>query len=159
MLKKLYGLFIYRLQATSFFSIMERLSGFILLFALYYFFVAEFIFNTTSSSIGSYLVYVLENFSLFIVLLVFFFFIFHIINGLRIYLMSFYFYINLKKKPMLLENFYSFILLEKRSIIKVLLLKVKQVFNFLKTFTIKSNLSFIFIIFCFYFFFILFFLI
>lgn len=156
MLKKLYGLFIYRLQATSFFSIMERVSGFVLLVVLYYFFMAEFILNT---SFNNYLIKILNNFSVLILLLMSFFFVFHLVNGLRIYTMSFYYYINLKKKSMLLENFYSFLLLEKNIFVKSVLLNLKKILNFFKLFLVKSNLSFLFFIFISYIIFILLFLI
>ncbi len=105
MLRKLYGLFIYKLQMTSYFSIMERVSGFLLLSVVYYFFVAEIFANSF------FIKFSFEGLGLIIMLLIIFFFFFLLVNGLRIYIFFFFFFLILKKKPLMLETLYFFFLL------------------------------------------------
>jgi len=144
MLKKLYGLFIYKLQMTSYFSIMERVSGFLLLSVLYYFFVAEIFANSFFFNLN------METLGLLIVLLIIFFFSFHLVNGLRIYIMSIYYYINLKKQPLTLDTLYSFSILEKSKFYKFILNNLKHLLNYVRVFSIKSNYSFLILIFVVY---------
>lgn len=141
MLRKLYGLFIYKLQMTSYFSIMERVSGFLLLSVVYYFFVAEIFANSF------FIKFSFENLGLLFMLLMIFFFAFHIVNGLRIYILSIYYYITLKKQPLTLETLYSFSILEKNKFFKVIIDNIKNVFNSIKFIGVKSNYSFLLLIF------------
>jgi succinate dehydrogenase/fumarate reductase cytochrome b subunit len=145
MLKKLYGIFIYKLQTTSFFSIMERISGFLLLCVLYYFFLAEVLINSF------FFTYNLNFFFLIISFFTLFFLSFHVVNGIRIYVMSLYYYINLKKKPLILETLYSFLLIENNKFFKFLLLFIKNIIFMVKSLFLKSNYSFLLLIFLFYF--------
>lgn len=141
MLKKLYGLFIYKLQMTSYFSIMERVSGFLLLGVLYYFFLAEIFANTFFVSFN------FNSFFLLISLLIIFFLSFHIVNGLRIYVMSIYYYINLKKQPLTLDTLYSLSIVEKNKFFKIVLNGLKNLLNYARLFGVKSNYSFLILIF------------
>jgi succinate dehydrogenase/fumarate reductase cytochrome b subunit len=144
MLKKLYGLFIYRLQMTSYFSIMERVSGFVLLALFYYFLLLQFSFlNVSYSNFFYYL-------TLLVFLIVLFFLSFHIVNGFRIYLMSIYYYVNLKKQPLVLNTMYSLEILEKNNILKKLLSFFKGILNFFKIYGLQSNYFFLFSIFLIY---------
>ena len=90
MLKHLHGLFFYKLQFTSFFSILQRISGFFLIFLmLFSFFFSIFLgfFFFFTSVFRFFIVFALVLWFLF-----FFYFTFHLISGLRIYyLSSFYF--------------------------------------------------------------------
>lgn len=149
MLKKLYGLFIYKLQMTSYFSIMERVSGFLLLGVLYYFFIAEIFANTFFVSFN------FNSFFLLISLLIVFFLAFHVVNGLRIYVMSIYYYINLKKQPLTLDTLYSLSIVEKNKFLKMLLNSLKNLLNYARLFGVKSNYSFLILIFFVYILFIL----
>lgn len=144
MLRKLYGLFIYKLQMTSYFSIMERVSGFLLLSVVYYFFVAEIFANSF------FIKFSFEGLGLIIILLIIFFFSFHMVNGLRIYILSLYYYITLKKQPLTLETLYSFSILEKNKFFKLIINNIKSLFNYVKVIGIKSNYSFLLLIFLVY---------
>ena len=90
MLKHLHGLFFYKLQFTSFFSILQRISGFFLIFLIFFSFFFSIFLGFFSFFIlvpRFFIVFALVSSFLF-----FFYFIFHLISGLRIYyLSSFYF--------------------------------------------------------------------
>jgi succinate dehydrogenase/fumarate reductase cytochrome b subunit len=148
MLKKLYGLFIYKLQYTSFFSIMQRVSGFLLLFVLYYFFLQEiflnfFFYNEFFIKILSYFFFIL----LFIFL---FYFCFHFVNGLRIYFTSLYYDYNLNKKYLNLNLLYSLKLIEKNNFFKLIINILIKINEFIKIIIIKSNTFFLLIIIIFF---------
>ena len=148
MLRKLYGLFIYKLQNTSFFSIMQRVSGFLLLFMCYYFFLQFFFFeNFLFTSFIFYL-----NF--FLTFIVFLYFSIHFLNGLRIFATSLFYSYSLKKQGLGLDIFYALNLLFKENKILVLL---KYFLNNLKNILVKSNFFFMITIFFFFIFFFFFF--
>jgi succinate dehydrogenase/fumarate reductase cytochrome b subunit len=149
MFKKLYGLFIYKLQYTSFFSIMQRLSGFILIFSLYYFFLQEVITSKFNYNNNSF--FRLIFFSLLILFL--YYFIFHILVGLRIYLISLYYKYNLNKKLLNLNLIYSIKLIEKNRIYKYIINSISFVRIEFQNFLIRSNSFFLLFVFnCFIFF-------
>jgi succinate dehydrogenase/fumarate reductase cytochrome b subunit len=156
MLRKLYGLFIYKLQYTSFFSIMQRVSGFLLLVVLYYFFLQEIFLNSFFySSLSSYFYY----FSFFILLIIVFYFSIHFLNGMRIYFTSLYYNYNLQKKPLSLNLLYSLRIVENNKVIKFLITGLINSSEFIKNFFVKSNTSFLIINYLLFFLIILFFLV
>lgn len=149
MIRKLYGLFIYKLQYTSFFSIMERVSGFLLIFSIYYFFLQEILLNYFFYN--STLVNFLQGVSVLLLILILYYFSFHTLTGLRIYLTSLYYSYILKKKPLTLNLLYSFQLIEKNSYVKFLINFLLNVKNLLNNVFIKSNSFFLLTIFLIFF--------
>ena len=133
-MRKLYGLFIYKLQYTSFFSIMQRFSAFLVLFMFYVFFLGVVFLNNFINYNSFY------NFFYFVLLFIFiFYFVFHFINGLRIYLVSLYYNYNLEKNALILDSLYILKLMEKSNFIKNM---VNSFINFktvMKTSMLKSN--------------------
>ena len=133
-MRKLYGLFIYKLQYTSFFSIMQRFSAFLVLFMFYVFFLGVVFLNNFINYNSFY------YFFYFVLLFIFiFYFVFHFINGLRIYLVSLYYNYNLEKNALILDLLYILKLIEKNNFIKNI---VKVFINFIilmKTSMLKSN--------------------
>lgn len=150
MIRKLYGLFIYKLQYTSFFSIMERVTGFLLIFGIYYFFLQEIVLNYFFYNNALYNIF--QGISLLMLILILYYFSFHLIAGIRIYLTSLYYSYSLKKKPLSLNLLYSFKLIEKNSISKLLISFLLNAKEFINNAFVKSNSFFLLAIFAFFFF-------
>lgn len=148
MLKKLYGLFIYKLQYTSFFSIMQRVSGFLLLIVLYYFFLQEVLLNSFFYFNWNFYVKFFSNIFLFIII---FYFVFHLLNGLRIYIASLYYNYSLQKKALNLNLLYSLRIVEKNVFIKSFLNLIIGVISSIKNLIVKSNASFLMLIYILFF--------
>jgi succinate dehydrogenase/fumarate reductase cytochrome b subunit len=145
MLKKLYGLFIYKLQYTSFFSIIERVSGFFLLFVLYYFFLQEIFFNFFFYN--EFFIKILYYLSLLFGLIFLFYFSFHFLTGIRIYITALYYNYNLNRKPLNLNFLYSLKLIEKNGkVYKFLITLFIKINEIIKNLIIKSNISFLVVI-------------
>lgn len=162
--KNLYGLFFYKLQYTSFFSIMQRVSGFFLIFAIFLSFFFN-VFNYTFFFNFSFnYLFLFKIFSF----LILFFFIYHFINGLRIYYMSSYYFHSFSNRIIgvnndiyaFLINYYNNLFLSKSNIgifNNLISYFLKNFFKFylnldnlFKSYFIKSKLFFIFFIFLFF---------
>ena len=140
MSKKLYGLFFYKLQITSFYSILERISGVFLLFLFYLFFLGQISINSFFFNLNVYFIYL-------VYLLFFFFLSFHVFNGFRIFFLYIYNLYSLKKSTLQLSITYLFPFLTRNSLVIFL-------FNFiskLKGYFFNSLIFNISVIFFFYF--------
>jgi succinate dehydrogenase/fumarate reductase cytochrome b subunit len=159
------GLLYYKLQFTSFFSIMQRITAVLILSVMCYYFAVNYVINSLNFFLN---INVYAGLNFFIFLLVLFFFSFHFINGLRIFAISTLYFQSFSSKSITSDNsvisfvfnFYLTKFKESRVLSNLsnkTLSKIQTMISYyfileevLKYFFFKSRLIFILFIFIFY---------